>query len=117
MAEETVIVAESADRVEAEIWLDALRSAGIPAAIFERGPGAAMGGAMAPAFARYPVLVSRSNFAPARNVIADMAGGSALSPVRDSLASSRASLNAVLVMGVVAVGIIVVGVLFRVVAG
>ncbi|MGH2633489.1 MAG: hypothetical protein ACRDG3_08770 [Tepidiformaceae bacterium] len=117
MAEETVVVAESGDRVEAEIWLDALRSEGIPAAIFERGPGAAMGGATASAFARYPVLVSRSNFGAARNVIADMAGGSALAPVQDTLASSRASRNAVLVMAAVAVGIIIVGVLLRVVAG
>lgn len=117
MAEETVVVAESSDRIEAEIWLDALRAQGIPAAIFERGPGAAMGGATASAFARYPVLVSRSNFGAARNVIADLAGGSALAPVRDAGAVNRASRNAVLVITIVAVAIIVAGVLFRVAAG
>ncbi len=117
MTVETVVVAESSDPVEAEIWLDALRSAGIQAAVFERGPGAALGGAVTAGFAHYPVLVARPDFAAARNVIAEVAGGHRLAPLTDLSRTSRAQRNALLAIAAITVGIVVAGLLARVVAG
>src|ERR1035437_4084845 len=65
-----VVVAEAPDAVTAAIWVDALRDAGINAASFSRGHGAAFGGAEA--FATHIVLVDREYFAAARTVIAEL---------------------------------------------
>lgn len=82
----TVVVANASDAIEAAIWKDALADAGIPAATFERGPGAALGGASGGRISAYPVVVSRDDLARARNVIADVAGASAIAPVPDESA-------------------------------
>ncbi|MCC7365720.1 MAG: hypothetical protein IT303_15255 [Dehalococcoidia bacterium] len=84
----TTVVAIARDAVEAAIWTDALRDAGIEAAAFERGPGAALGGA-APPWSSYPVVVPAGRLAAARNVIAELAGGAVLAPYRD-IAEERA---------------------------
>jgi hypothetical protein len=76
-----VVVAVARDPVEAAIWVDALRSEGIEAGSFERGVGAALGGAETAGFARYPVLVDATSIAPARNVITGLAGASVLAPL------------------------------------
>lgn len=77
-----VVVAVAGDAIAAAIWVDALRAAGIEAVSFERGVGAAFGGAESVA-STHPVLVPASSLVPARNVIAELAGGGALAPVRD----------------------------------
>ena len=79
----TAVVAVARDPVEAAIWVDALRTEGIQAGSFERSVGAALGGAVTAGFARYPVLVDAGSLAEARNVIAAMAGASALAPLDD----------------------------------
>jgi len=78
----TVAVAESA--VQAEIWMDALRRAGIQAMSFERGPGAAMGGA-ATVVSAFPVLVGAAELGAARSVIADIEGARVLAPFEDTV--------------------------------
>ena len=77
----SAVVATAGDAIEAEIWVAALRDAGIEAATFERGPGAALGGATVP-WASYTVIVPASRLAAARNVLAELAGASVLAPYR-----------------------------------
>ena len=86
----TVVVAEAGDSLEAAIWVDALQAAGIDARTFERGVGAALGGAVTTGFARYPVVVSSDDVGEARNVIADMGGAASLAPVEEPGERGRA---------------------------
>jgi hypothetical protein len=88
-----VVVAVASDAIEAAIWRDALHDAGIPAAVYERGVGAALGGANTFG-ASYPLLVDRGQVAAARNVIADLGGAVALAPVHDERAVRYASYSA-----------------------
>jgi len=90
-----VVVAEASDPIEAAIWVDALRDDGLGAESFERGVGAAFGGAAAHAFSRFPVLVRSEDYAAARNVIADLAGAARLAPYR-SAREERERANAAL---------------------
>ncbi|MGI8927661.1 MAG: hypothetical protein ACR2HN_13615 [Tepidiformaceae bacterium] len=78
-ARSPVVVAQAGDAVEAAIWVDALRDAGIEAGSFERGVGAALGGAATPGWAVYPVLVAMDSLEAARSVIAELGGAAALS--------------------------------------
>lgn len=77
-----VVVATARDPIEAEIWVAALRDAGLEAATFERGPGAALGGASVP-WAMHSVVVPGEQLGAARNVLADLAGAAVLAPYRD----------------------------------
>jgi hypothetical protein len=112
----TTVVAEAQDPLQAEIWLDALRSQGIEAASFERGVGGALGGALTAGFAVYPIIVAQADLAAARGVIAQVAGASAIAPVRDSAETRAAQHRALIAVGVIAVAILVAGVLGRLVA-
>jgi hypothetical protein len=115
--EPPAVVAEASDPLEAAIWVDALRAAGVEAVSFERGVGSALGGAVAPGWSRFPVLVPAADLGTARNVIAELAGGAALAPYRDAAASRKFQRRLLLVMAGVAVAIVVAGVIGRVVAG
>ena len=79
----TAVVAFARNPIEAGIWVDALRQAGILAETFESGPGAALGGASV-FTARFPVIVSADDIGRARSIITDLAGAEVLEPVRDS---------------------------------
>jgi hypothetical protein len=79
-----VPVAESQSEIEAELWASALRDAGLRAAVVEVGPGGAFGGAVPlPGWVFYRVLVNDSDVAAARNIIADLDGARALTPIRE----------------------------------
>jgi hypothetical protein len=100
--EPRIIVAEARDEVEAAIWTDALIAAGIPAASYARGVGAALGGASAPGWSVFPVVVDRGQLGAARTVIADLGGGQALAPYRDSASARKRQSQALfVVLGVV----------------
>ncbi len=71
------IVAVATDPAEARIWLDALRDAGVEAAVLERGAGGALGGASLLGDS-WAVLVSRARIEEARGVIAELGGAHAL---------------------------------------
>ena len=75
-----IMVAEASEPIERGIWLDALRQAGIEATTFERGVGAAIGGAQSIAPTSYPILVPSARIADARNIIAELAGAERLVP-------------------------------------
>jgi len=113
----TVIVAEAGDRVEADIWVDALRQAGIEAGTYERGVGGALGGAVTTGFARFPILVSATDLARARNVIADFSGTGALAPIRHEGAARESQRRALFVVGCIMGGIVLLAVLAKVTAG
>lgn len=109
----TAVVARANDPIEANIWVDALRDAGIQAAAFETGAGAALGGATAHGFAAYPIVVARDDLAHARNVIADLAGGAALAPFPNDEAAA-ASRRRIIGVAASVIGLFVaVGVLVR----
>jgi hypothetical protein len=113
----TTVVAEAQDPIQAQIWVDALRDHGIKASSFERGVGGALGGAVTSGFASYPIIVATNDLAAARNVIADLDGAVHLAPIRDSAASQAAQKRALTVAAAIAVGVLVLGVLARIVAG
>lgn len=113
----TTVVAEAQDPLQAEIWLDSLRSAGIDASSFERGVGAALGGAMISGFAVYPIVVARADLSAARSVIARVAGASAIAPVRDTADTRAAQHRALIAVAVIAVAVLVAGVFGRLFAG
>jgi len=98
----TVVVARARDEVEAAIWVDALREAGIRAAMFEQGVSAALGGASVPGWASYPVVVARADIGRARNVIAEFAGAAALAPISDGASGERLRRAALAVAGAIA---------------
>jgi len=115
-AEYAVVVAEAPDAVRAAIWVDALRSAGITASTFERGVGAALGGA-SPLGAVYPVVVSNDDVGAARTVIADLAGASALAPYRDRGDARSGQRRVLILMAIIMGGVLGAGVLARLLAG
>ena len=117
MARPTMVVAEAPDPIQADIWISALRDAGIQAAAFERGVGSALGGAVTAGIARYPIIVAETDLGAARNVIAELGGASAISPFRDRKDLHESQRRALLTVGAIVVGILVLGVLARVVAG
>ena len=117
MPRATTVVAEARDPVQAQIWLDALRQGGIEAATFERGVGAALGGAVTSAFAVYPVIVAEADLGAARSIIAALSGASAIAPLRHRDEVRASQRRALLTVGAVVVGIIVMGLLSRLVAG
>lgn len=78
------LVAVGRNAIEASIWVDALRSAGIDARSFEQSTGAALGAADVLA-ARFPIFVPAGEIGRARSVIADLAGGSVLAPLPGDL--------------------------------
>jgi len=82
MAPRAAVVAEAVDPVQAQIWVDALRQAGIEATTFEQGAGAALGGAALHYLATYPVVIRSDSLAAARSVIAEMSGAGVLSAYR-----------------------------------
>ncbi len=112
-----VVVAEASDPVEAAIWVDALKAAGIDAASFERGVGAALGGAATPGWAVYPVLVAAADIGAARNVVAEFAGGTALAPIPDAAAARERSQRALRIAGGAVVVVIVLALLARTLGG
>lgn len=112
----TTVVAEARDPVQAEIWLDALHAAGIEANAFERGVGAALGGATG-VFAIYPVVVAESDLVRARNVIAELGDAARISPVRDHNAARSAQRRGLTIAGALIILIVILGVLSRVVVG
>lgn len=114
--ESAAVVAQTSDRIEAEIWVDALGDAGIKAMLFERGPGAALGGA-ATTLAVYPVLVAQGDIGRARSVIAELSGGAQLAPLRDSEESRRVQRNALLTVLVIALSVAIAGLAGRVLLG
>ena len=107
-----VPVAEARDELEAGMWLDALHQAGIPATVFERGLGGAMGGAVS-GWARFPVLVPRSSLGAARNVIADLAGASRLAAYEDPAGSRSGQLRALRLVCLIVVVVVVAAVASR----
>jgi len=113
----TTVVAEAQDPLEAEMWLHALRSEGIEASTFERGVGAALGGAMITGFAVYPIIVAQENLSAARSVIARLAGASVIAPVRETADVRAAQHRALIAVGVIAVAILVAGVFGRLFGG
>src|SRR5262249_50650463 len=81
-AGDLVMVAEAPSAVDAAVWVAALLSAGSDARTFERGVGAALGGATT-VLARSPVLVPRAALVPSRNLLSDLGGARILSPYKD----------------------------------
>ncbi|MBI5949062.1 MAG: hypothetical protein HY875_13060 [Chloroflexi bacterium] len=112
-----VVVAEASDPVQAAIWIDALHAAGIEASSFERGVGAALGGAATPGWAVYPVLVASTDIGAARNVVAELAGGAALAPIPDHGAARERSQQALRVAGGAVLLVIVLALLARSLGG
>jgi len=82
MASRAVVVAEAMDALQANMWVDALHRSGIDATTFERGAGAALGGAAIPSLTVYPVVVNSDSLGAARSVIADLGGAGVLAPYR-----------------------------------
>jgi hypothetical protein len=112
----TAVVAEANDAMAAQIWVDALRDEGIRAASFEQSVGGALGGATTN-FARYPIVVAETDLLAARNVIARIAGASALAPIPDREAERGRQARIVLIAAIVIAAVLVFGVLNRVIAG
>lgn len=110
-----MVVALAHDAVEAAIWVDALRDAGIEAVTFEQGVGAALGGSST-SWSKYPVLVSESRLGDARNIIADLGGAAALAPYRDATQQRKDQTRALRAVGLLVLGIVVIAVLTRVLA-
>lgn len=77
-----VVVAQTADAIEAQIWVDMLRDSGIQSTTFEQSPRGALGGASTLGFrTSHPILVRHHDLVPARNVIAEAGGASHLAPI------------------------------------
>jgi len=112
----TTVVAEARDPVQAEIWLDALHAAGIEANAFERGVGAALGGATG-VFAIYPVVVGESDLVRARNVIAELGDAGRIAPVRDRNATRAAQRRGLTLAISIVILIVVLGTLSRIILG
>jgi len=115
--EGTALVAEAADGIQAQIWVAALREVGIEAATFERGVGAALGGAMTSGLSRFPVIVARRDLLAARNVIADLGGAVHLAPVDYPERQRDAGLRALVTVIVAAVVVLAIALGARLAAG
>ena len=100
----TIPVAETSDVVAAAIWSDALREAGIRVGSFERGHGAALGGAVTAGSAMHVLIVGSADIGAARSVIADLGGTEALLPVRDAATQRASQMRALLAVLIVVVG-------------
>jgi hypothetical protein len=108
-----VTVAEASDPVEAAIWVDALRDAGIEAQSYERGVGAALGGAMTIGASVYPIVVAAEQLGAARNVVAELGGAGALSPYRDPAEAASRSRSVLFIASAVVAAIVLAGLLAR----
>jgi len=108
------LVAVGRNAVEATIWVDALRAAGIDARSFEQSTGAALGAADVFA-ARYPIFVPAGELGAARSVIAELAGGSVLAPVTDAV--SAVPWRAIVLFGYVLAAIVLVVAVARLIPG
>lgn len=106
-----VVVAEAPDAVTAAIWVAALHDAGINAATFSRGHGAAFGGAEA--FATHVVLVDGSRIADARTVIAELGGASKLAPIPDRKVEAQRQRGALIAVASIVAAIIAAALLGR----
>lgn len=106
-----VVVAEAPDAVTAAIWVDALRDAGINAASFSRGHGAAFGGAEA--FAIHIVLVDENRIADARTVIAELDGASRLAPIPNRKAEAQRQRGALIAVASIVAAIIAAALMGR----
>ena len=91
--------------------------AGIEARTFERGVGAALGGAVTSGFAVYPIIVADDEVGRARNVIAAISGGSAIAPVRDAATVRASQRRALLTVGAVVAGVVILALAARIAAG
>lgn len=111
------VVAEAGDLVEATIWVDALRAAGINAKSYERGVGAALGGAVASGFARYPVVVSRQDLGEARSVISDMGGTASLAPIEEPGERGQAQQRGLALVGLIVGGTLLIAVAAKLLGG
>lgn len=116
MSSRTVVIAEAEDEVQAGIWVDALRNAGVQAATFERGVGGALGGAVT-GLAVYPVIVRESDFSAARNVIADLGDADRLSAYREPAADRARAARALALAAGVAVVALLAGVVASILRG
>ena len=115
--EGTAVVAVARDPLEATIWVDALRDAGIEARSFERGSSAAFGGASLGGMASFPVVVAATALGDARNVIAGLGGAHALAPVPDREALRERQRRILVVAGVTVVAVLAVAMVARLVGG
>ncbi len=111
------LVAEAGDLVEATIWVDALQAAGIRATSYERGVGAALGGAVTFGLARFPVVVSREDLSEARSVIADMGGAASLLPIEEPGERGQAQQRGLVLVGLIVGGALLIALLARLIAG
>lgn len=73
-APSVVVVAETSDELEATLWADALRDEGVRAEVMVVGTRGALGGGVLFPGAWFRLLVDRTQFEAARNVIADHGG-------------------------------------------
>ncbi len=105
-----VVVAEANDPIEAAIWVDALRDDGLGAESFERGVGAAFGGAATHTFSRFPVLVRSEDYAAARSIIAELGGAARLAPFRSASDERERANSALKLVGAIAALIAVLSV-------
>ncbi|MBI2766891.1 MAG: hypothetical protein HYX53_13400 [Chloroflexi bacterium] len=110
------VVAEAGDPIQAAIWVDALRDAGIEAHTFERGVGAALGGA-ATGWSNYPVIVPARSLGQARSVLSDLSGASVLAPYRDPAEARARQSQALRIAALVVAGLVAAGVLMRILGG
>lgn len=105
------LVAEARDAIEANIWVDALRQAGIHATIHERGLGAAFGGAATFGVSGYAVLVERTAFGAARSVLAGLTDARVLAPLEEAEAEDRRRSRALwMVVGAACVAVAVLAI-------
>ncbi len=111
------VVAEAGDSLEATIWIDALQAAGIDARTFERGVGAALGGAVTMGFARYPLVVGREDLAQARSIIAEMGGAASLSPIEVPGERQLAQQRGLILAGLIVGGALLIALLARLIGG
>ncbi len=116
MSTEAAIVARANDPLEAQIWVDALRDAGLEAGMIERGPGAALGGAFL-GVASYPILVRHDQLEPARNIIAELGGAESLAPYSDPAEASERRRAALMTVVGVMVLVVVSLALLRLASG
>jgi hypothetical protein len=115
MSETAVVVAETADEVEAHLWAGALRDAGLRSEVLMRGPAGALGGVVAFPASSFQVLVQRGALETARNVIAELGGARRLMPVAP--ASAGNPMRIAWLMGGAIVAFLGLGLLLRLLEG
>ncbi len=76
---DVVVIALAQSELEATLWADALRDAGIKAGLFERGVGAALGGG-AHSLSTFAIVVGREREQDARAVLLELGAGEQLLP-------------------------------------